>query len=310
MQIRLVSDSAEFYTIGRLARRTGLPVHTIRFWSDSGVVPPTGRSDGGYRLYDAAAVARFDLVRTLRELGIGLEDIREILARQVTVAEVARTHARALDAEIRTLRLRRAVLRTIARRGSTTEETLMTHKLARLSATERQRVVDDFVGDVFAGVDLGRDDETAIVAGWMRELPKDLPDDPTPGQVDAWVELAELVADQDFRRRLRRIVLSGSSDPRIDAGLDLRRLVLERAGRALSDGVTPESAEGGRVLGRIIGPRLSPAERAELRDRLRMLADAQVERYWELLGVLNGREPSPSVIPAFDWVITALGAHR
>ncbi len=67
---------------------------------------------------------------------------------------------------------------------------------------------------------------------------------------------------------------------------------------------------GGRVLGRIIGPRLPPAERAGLRDRLRMLADARVERYWELLGVLNGREPSPSVIPAFDWVIAALGTHR
>lgn len=48
----------------RLARRTGVPVRTIRFWSDTGVIAPTGRSDGGYRLYDAAAVARLDLVRT------------------------------------------------------------------------------------------------------------------------------------------------------------------------------------------------------------------------------------------------------
>ncbi|MGJ6967210.1 MerR family transcriptional regulator [Streptosporangium sp. G11] len=304
-----MSDSAELYTIGGLARRTGLPVHTIRFWSDSGVVPPTGRSDGGYRLYDAEAVARFDLVRTLRELGIGLEGIQAILARQVTVAEVARIHARALDAEIRTLRLRRAVLRTVARRGSTTEETLMMHKLARLSATERQRVVDDFVGGLFAGIDLDLDGDAAIVAGWMRELPGELPDDPTPGQVDAWVELAELVADEDFRGRLRRIVLSGSSEPRIEAGFDLRRRVLEEGGRALAGGIAPESAEGGRVLAGVVEPHLPAAERAELRERLRMLADAQVERYWQLLGVLNGREPFPSVVPAFEWVIAALRAH-
>jgi DNA-binding transcriptional MerR regulator len=108
VQIDLVSDSRELYTIGRLARRTGLSVHTIRFWSDSGLVPPTDRSVGGYRLYDATAVARFDLVRTLRELGIDLETIQEILARRVTVAEVAEIHVRALDAEIRTLKLRRA----------------------------------------------------------------------------------------------------------------------------------------------------------------------------------------------------------
>ncbi|MFG1709641.1 MerR family transcriptional regulator [Nonomuraea sp. M3C6] len=302
-----MSDGTELYTIGRLARRTGLSVHTIRFWSDSGLVPPTGRSAGGYRLYDATAVARFDLVRTLRELGIGLEAVQEILARQVTVAEVAELHARALDAEIRTLKLRRAVLRTIAKRGSTTEETLIMHKLAQLSAAERQQIIDDFIGDVFAGIDL--DDDAVIVAEWMRELPGELPDDPAPGQVDAWVELAELVADGEFRQRLRRIVLSGSAEPPFEDGLDLRRLVLEKAGRALADKIAPESAEGSVILSRIIDPRLSPEERTELRERLQTRADAQVERYWQLLAVLNGREPSASVIPAFDWVITALRTH-
>ncbi len=229
--------------------------------------------------------------------------MQEILARRVTVAEVARTHVLALDAEIRTLKLRRTVLDTIAKRGGTTEETLMTHKLAQLSARERQQVIDDFVDALFAGIDL--DDDAMVVAGWMRELP----DDPTLSQVDAWIELGELVADDDFQRRLRRIVLSGSSEPRFEDGFDLRRQVLEKAGQALADGIAPESAEGRRVLSRIVEPRLPAEERAELRDRLRILADAQVERYWQLLSALNGRESSPSVIPAFDWVIAALHAH-
>ncbi|HEX6452018.1 MAG TPA: MerR family transcriptional regulator [Trebonia sp.] len=43
-------------TIGQLARRTGLPVRTIRYWSDIGAAPPAGRSDGGHRLYDTEAV--------------------------------------------------------------------------------------------------------------------------------------------------------------------------------------------------------------------------------------------------------------
>jgi DNA-binding transcriptional MerR regulator len=76
-------------TIGQLARRTGLPVRTIRYWSDIGAVPPTGRSDGGHRLYDAEAVARLDLVRTLRELGLSLDDVRRMLKRESTVADVA-----------------------------------------------------------------------------------------------------------------------------------------------------------------------------------------------------------------------------
>jgi hypothetical protein len=38
-------------TIGQLASRTGLPVCTIRYWSDIGAVPPAGRSSSGHRLY-------------------------------------------------------------------------------------------------------------------------------------------------------------------------------------------------------------------------------------------------------------------
>ena len=53
---------------------------------------------------------------TLRELGLGLAEVRRVLDRQATVAEVAATHVEALDTQIRTLRLRRAVLATVARR--------------------------------------------------------------------------------------------------------------------------------------------------------------------------------------------------
>jgi DNA-binding transcriptional MerR regulator len=54
------------YAIGDLARRTGLTVKTIRFYSDAGIVPPTDRSPAGYRLYDIDALTRLDFVRTLR----------------------------------------------------------------------------------------------------------------------------------------------------------------------------------------------------------------------------------------------------
>jgi DNA-binding transcriptional MerR regulator len=63
-----MSTSDELFTIGQLATRTRVPARTIRFWSDAGLVPPAGRSASGYRLYDADAAARLELVRTLREL--------------------------------------------------------------------------------------------------------------------------------------------------------------------------------------------------------------------------------------------------
>src|SRR5215207_732371 len=131
-------------TIGRLANLTGLPVRTLRFWSDEGAVPPVARSASGYRLYDAACVARVELVRTLRELGLGLDDVCRVLDGSTTVAEVAEAHVVALDAQIRSLRVSRAVLSTVSKRGSTAEETALMNRLARLSATERKQIIDDF----------------------------------------------------------------------------------------------------------------------------------------------------------------------
>jgi DNA-binding transcriptional MerR regulator len=73
-------DGSLQLTIGQLASRTGLPVRTIRYWSDIGAVPPAGRSPGGRRSYDAESVARLELVRTLRDLGLGLQEVRRVLA--------------------------------------------------------------------------------------------------------------------------------------------------------------------------------------------------------------------------------------
>jgi DNA-binding transcriptional MerR regulator len=68
-------DGSPLLTIGELARRTGLPVRTIRYWSDIGAEPRSWRSSGGHRLFDAESVARLELVRTLRELGLGLDEV-------------------------------------------------------------------------------------------------------------------------------------------------------------------------------------------------------------------------------------------
>ncbi|WP_271220444.1 MerR family transcriptional regulator [Streptosporangium carneum] len=300
-----MSEGTELFTIGQLARRTGLSVRTIRFWSDVGVVPPADRSAGGYRLYDAEAVARLDLVRTLRELGLGLEVVREVLCRTTTVAQVAETHVLALDAEIRTLRLRRAVLSTVAKRGSTIEEALLMHKLARLSARERQQIVDDFVDRVFAGLDPAG--PAAGVAAGMRQVNAELPDDPTPEQVDAWIELAELVGDEDFQQRVRRMAVAGQNaaqpGPAPDPGL-----VTEHAGRAVREGIEPASAQGRAVLDLLVAPETSQEERVRLVEQLETFTDARVERYWQLLGAINGRPSFPSAVPAFEWLIAALRA--
>jgi DNA-binding transcriptional MerR regulator len=301
-----VSEPAELFTIGQLARRTGVRVRTIRFWSDLGVVTPAARSAAGYRLYDAEAVARLDLVRTLRELGFSLADVEEILRSRATVSEVAEAHVAALDAHIRTLRLRRAVLSTVAKRGAQIEEMLLMHKLARLSAQERQQLIDEFVNQTFDGI--APDAPARDMATIMRELPAELPDDPSPEQVDAWVELAELVSDQDFQRRVREMAVAGGAAYQLESGPDYLA-VAEHVGQALADGITPDSPEGLAVLNRIVPPDILPEQRARILQQLETFTDARVERYWQLLGIVNGRPPFPPAVPAFDWLIAALRAR-
>jgi DNA-binding transcriptional MerR regulator len=115
-------DDDTRYSIGDLARRTRLSVRTIRFYSDCGVLPPADRSPSGYRRYGLEALAHLDLIRTWRELDVDLVTIGRVLDHEVSIAEVAGVHAEALDVQIRTLRLRRAVLRAVAKRGSSPEE--------------------------------------------------------------------------------------------------------------------------------------------------------------------------------------------
>ena len=138
-------------SIGELANRTGLPVRTIRFYSDEGVVPPADRTDAGYRLYGPDALARLGLVRTLRDLGLDLATIRRVLEREVSLTDVAAAHAAALDAQIRVLRVQKAVLQAVARRDSDPKELQKMHRLAQLSDDERKRIVADFLDQIFDG---------------------------------------------------------------------------------------------------------------------------------------------------------------
>ncbi|MCO1656936.1 helix-turn-helix domain-containing protein [Pseudonocardia humida] len=292
-------------TIGQLARRSGVPARTIRFWSDEGVLPETDRSRGNYRRYDARAVARLDLVRTLRELGLGLDDVRLVLERRRSVQEVAAAHVQAIDTRIRALRVQRALCTLLAGGEWSERKASLMNDLARLSAAERQQMIDEFVDATFAGTDPQA--AGAGIAGAMRSMPAELPTDPTTEQVAAWIELAELVGDPAFRARVREMAVAGSRSTGAPPSPD-PSAVTEHAGPALAAGVDPASEQGQQVLARIVDPALDRAGRREMADGLATFTDIRVERYWQLLGVLNGWDPAPSSVPVFEWVIAALRA--
>jgi DNA-binding transcriptional MerR regulator len=291
--------------IGELARRTGLSVRTIRFWSDCGLVPPVGRTPTGHRRYDAVGVARLELVATLRQLGLGLPAIRSVLEQQSSIADVATAHARAIAAEIEALRVQQAVLVAVAARTPTSEETKLMHDLARLSAGERQRLVDDFIAETF-----GEAPEPTGLGERMRQLTPALPDRPTSAQLQAWIDVAELLQDPAFRARVQEMADAGrTSEQPFDreAGKSFVASVIAHAGPAVAAGVDPRSAEAEQVLRRIL-PEAGPAKMAQVAQLLATFSDSRVDRYWRLVGVINDWPPQPSPLPAFEWLSAALAS--
>lgn len=70
---------AQKLPIGVLSRQTGVNIETIRYYERVGLIPEPPRSDGGHRVYDKTHKQRLVFIRRARELGFGLDDIRNLL---------------------------------------------------------------------------------------------------------------------------------------------------------------------------------------------------------------------------------------
>ena len=73
------ADPAPSLRIGEVARRTGLPVKTIRYYCDEGLLQPKDRSAGGYRLFDEENLAELAIIRALRAMDVSIPELARIL---------------------------------------------------------------------------------------------------------------------------------------------------------------------------------------------------------------------------------------
>lgn len=65
--------------IGELAERIGFSIRTIRHYDEIGLIRPSGRTEGGFRLYTPADEGRFLLIRSMKPLGYSLDEVRSLL---------------------------------------------------------------------------------------------------------------------------------------------------------------------------------------------------------------------------------------
>jgi DNA-binding transcriptional MerR regulator len=70
----------EHHQIGTVADRVDLSLRTIRYYEEIGLVSPSGRTEGGFRLYTESDIDRLHLVKALKPVGMPLDMISELLA--------------------------------------------------------------------------------------------------------------------------------------------------------------------------------------------------------------------------------------
>ncbi|MFC7330868.1 MerR family transcriptional regulator [Marinactinospora rubrisoli] len=326
----------ELYPIGDVARRTGLSVSAIRFYSDTGVIAPAELTGAGYRLYDIRAIAQLELVRTLRELDTGLEDIRRLLGGETTLHDLVAAHLEIIERQERGLRARRAVLRTLMKQGGTVEQAALMHKLVSMSDEERERLIDDFWNEISAGLDINRE-----FVGRLREFRPQLPGDPTTEQLEAWIELADLAHDPEFREAVRAELQDTYSTPhgRIMATTPVQDFIhtdgaeiMEEILSAYRSGLPVDSPRAQEMVLRLERATAELAGRRHTAESLERMAarylqiaeilreeaqegadagsrfDAPYGRYLSLVAMINGT-PHGELDPAvFGWISAVLRA--
>ncbi|TDE22703.1 MerR family transcriptional regulator [Actinomadura sp. 6K520] len=290
--------------IGDLAALTGVPVRTIRFYCDEGVLEPW-RSAGGHRRFDPSAADRLRLVRRLRALGLGLPAITAVLGGDRSLAEAVTAERRAVDAELSALAWRRACLRAV-------EGADPADRAARL----------DLLAAVLDGAPAARD---VLMGFWRRRilvsLPKEEvarfleasvpepPADPVPEQVVAYAGMVALAGDrslvEEVRARGRVNAERVVDEPTLIAGLGE---AIELAAPLVIEGREPGP---GPVLDRFVAAhargraeRDTPRFRRTLLPAVAMEQDPRLRRYWSLFGEVTGEPATSGTVNT--WLIDSL----
>jgi MerR family mercuric resistance operon transcriptional regulator len=136
----------ESLTIGKVARRAGVGVETIRFYERKGLIDEPPRRASGYRQYPEETVARLQFIKRAKELGFTLREIMELLKLQVASSSTAtcdevRKLAREKIADVRDkIRMLRGMEAALARLIGSCQRRVVTSNCPILEALDQKEV--------------------------------------------------------------------------------------------------------------------------------------------------------------------------
>jgi DNA-binding transcriptional MerR regulator len=286
---------------------------TLRHYDRLGLLRPAATSAGGYRLYTDEDRGRLELIRALRALDLDLATIGRLMRGAVGIRSVAELHLRTLDLQARTLERRRAVLRVLLRDDAvpSADRLARLQALAGLEQLERERFLTDQLDRRLSGAGSPR------LREWIRNAAVlDLPESPTEPQVEAWLELAEMVSDPAFLERHRaRPSAAGPSGAGEDESPVGMMSLFEPGAAAARAGLDAESAKARPIVERWIRGFATRHKRRDVREFAEELLqsidarhEAREQRFWQLVGVLKPEVARSPMSIGWPWLIAGLRA--
>jgi DNA-binding transcriptional MerR regulator len=213
-------------SIQEVARLAGTTSRTLRHYDDIGLLAPSSVGSNGYRRYDDAALLRLQRILLLRELGLGLPQIAEILAQQTDTADALSRHLGWLRQEHE----------RIARQMASVRSTLETLKKGEQLMAEK----------MFDGFDHTRY-EDEVTERWGADA---------YARGDAWWRGMDATTKAAWQQRSARLGTdwADAATRGVDPGSEEAQSLAERHVQWLREiPGTPAAAPGGDVEGYVLG---------------------------------------------------------
>ena len=132
------------WSIAQVAKMSKVTSRTLRHYDEIGLLPPAWVGGNGYRYYEKEQLLRLQQILVMRELGVGLDAIREIVQQGRDQVEVLRMHRGWLLAERdRYARLARTVTRTIEELEGGENVTSMDHWFEGFDAAKQEELQEE-----------------------------------------------------------------------------------------------------------------------------------------------------------------------
>ncbi|MEV7729659.1 MerR family transcriptional regulator [Streptomyces sp. NPDC087917] len=274
------------WSIGELAAGTGVSVKTLRYYSDSGLLPVADRSAGGHRRYGTEAWERIRLIRRLRALDTPIATITQVVTGERSLGDLVAAELEAVEERLTELRWRQATL--MALDGCPGEERLRRLELlARVQRLpEARRTLTDHWYRELSGAMPQRRLDIMIAM-----LSPDPPQDPDPDTALAYAELHLLISTPGFTRWTSDHDQEMRDAPAFYGEIDDAAAL---TAAAVTQGQPPSAGDAvNAFVSAHARARREPdtlAFRAYLHGLVSKSSgfDPRLERYWALVGAVTG----------------------